>query len=276
MFFYAGNDRYSAPKMSYSLILYSAVDERPTAKQAVTIEIIEKLIVYNMRRLLSSAEDIEDRVIVDLSPEGMTVHVSGYSETVPTLLRRIFNAIRTTLDNKNLDLFNFINSKEDVEHMINQNIHNKLFIYASEQNKKFIQKNYFTLQQLKQAMPQIGLVDVLALMPLLFRDFCYEALISGDISEDNAKQLSTELIGILGKRNQADSSGLKTVNHNVWAFDAGIRPVVLQKTPAPDHNNLVVAVFQAPADPNIDSKLLLHLLNTFLSDDFFTQLRTNL
>ncbi len=263
--YYAPDNHFKVPRVfwSFNIKTPAIISGNPSK------EVLAELFSYNLMEQLNplnyAAKVAELNYAVSPSSNGITVTISGYSEKANKLFETIISKLKDSFPT--LECFNLY--KEDLIREYRNRAHEGPLKGSVEAFHSIIYESYSTSAQKAEALTQISYDDFKKFYADLFQQTFTEAMIFGNVTEQQAQTAWSKLENLLSSKPYPKNEQFadKVI---ILPDDQGPHAVQIDvKTPA----HAAMLAIQFP-DFSFKGRASQQILSQAMSTEFFATLRT--
>ena len=273
---YKDKQRFLTPKITVSIYFYSSPSLEMTPKLYLSKLFFENMISIVGQKLFNQADQAGFNYELKTSSQGLKFDVSGYSETLPVFLTQLGEVMSKILSSKRVSMSEFSNTKYSLANWLSEKLHNRLFIYSIDTLEIVLSDNYVTFESLKEELKNFTLEDFEKIRHSLFDNFCYEVLVSGDISGPESEKMIREFVKQISDASPKKLASPIIVPSQVVKIPPQSTKLLSLPSTEGESNDVVLLVFQQKRKDYDRQKMFFEIATKLLNDNFFEVLRTEM
>lgn len=280
-FFFKQDNTFKNPKISANFLIYTNDCGFGFQLEAnLLFQIWRRLLDESLRELKYEAQTAAFNIQIHDEVEGLEIKISGFNDTINTLILAIFEKINT------FDLTAYKSHFDDVKLDIikeNENFNTKIpYQQAFHVNDIILQTSPLDchMDQLNSALKKITFERLLAFHKEFLLTTRVDALLLGNIDKDSAIHIAKGIEDILSSKKGCSPLSKDQIPENRiinvpqdtnWFYDHNLKPT---EDGNKEPNSCILSCFQyGEAEPR--TRMLFEVLQNYLSEPCFEQLRTN-
>lgn len=263
--YYAMDKRFKIPKIYWYYEIKTPEIAAGEADKLVMAFLFTKGVDESLNKFSYPAKMAGLDYKVDVTDEGLSIEVSGYSENAPLLFEEIVKTIKQYKPNR----LDFQLYKSSLQREYENFALESPLRQAYEILKEAFYKEFTTQEEKANAIKKITFEDFSKFCEKLFEKSYVQGILYGNLTEQEARQVSEKLIQTLGYKPYPKSEQEKT---KVIVLPKNEGPFYIDAITKAKGNATVLAIEELPF--SFKSRAAQQILMKGMEEAFFTSLRT--
>lgn len=265
--FYCPNVSFKQPQIHASFIIYIDRDRLITPLQRLYLSVWVHLINKSVKNLVYQASLAMINTSIRDTITGFEIEVNGLAPKLPLFVKSLSNEIKRTLQScpskSEYDL-----QVLSVASELDEKMHSMLFRFAMKEIEPALIDSEHPLESFIQVLSNLSYTEYCEYHLNFYKENYIESLVSGKISKKEAKTMFSAVKGAL---QQTALDPIRAWQRKL-ALPKALTLLILKNPVQDSSNNFALSTFFAGT--SVEDRAFVRIVKTYLSVDFFEELRT--